>query len=632
MVVDQEYDADQLMILEGLEAVKKRPGMYIGNTGSSGLHQLVYEIVDNAVDEALEGHCSNIEVTVHRDCSVSVCDDGRGIPVGTNTKAGLSALEVVFTVLHAGGKFNQEGYKISGGLHGVGASVVNALSKKLEVHVWQDGGEYVQFYEYGTPLEPVKRIADSDRTGTFVRFWPDEHTFSNIEWDTKLLERRLHETAYLTSGVTIHFISEIDGVDEIFQEKKGVESFARSLNKGEELLYEKAFYVNTEQDGIAMEVSFIHNQAFSEEIISFVNNIETAEGGTHLAGFKSAYTKAVIYCLGEEKKNKISSEDLWEGFAAVVSIKLPEPQFEGQTKQKLGNRKVRNTVEKCLLEKITVFFELNPDIFNKIVDKAQAAKKTREAVRAARNLVRKKEEVSFLTSVSGKLADCASRESEMNELFLVEGDSAGGSAKEARNRKHQAILPLRGKILNVEKTGMKRVLENLEIQSMIHAIGTGIFENFEYEKLRYHKIIIMTDADVDGAHISTLLLTFFFRYMPKLVENGNIYLAQPPLYMVSYGKEKLYFYDDTKLQEYLSTRDKDKNIRIQRYKGLGEMDKEQLWETTMDPEQRVLHRVNYDPEEYEKMNCIFLKLMGEEVEPRKQFIMERAKYAQNIDV
>ncbi len=639
--MSQEYGADQIQILEGLEAVRKRPGMYIGSTSSRGLHHLVYEIVDNAVDEALAGYCGCVEVTIHPDNSITVTDDGRGIPVGIQKKAGIPAVEVAFTILHAGGKFGGGGYKVSGGLHGVGASVVNALSHWLEVEIRQDGSVYKQRYERGKTIYPLKVIGQCgpDEHGTTVTFLPDKEIFEETVYDYNILKVRLRETAFLTKNLKIVLQDEREEKhNHVFHYEGGIKEFVNYLNKGKTSLYDHVFYCEGTKDGVYVEIAMQHNDSYTENIYSFVNNINTPEGGTHLAGFKNALTTTLNdYArknkLLKESEANLSGEDIREGLIAIISIKIEEPQFEGQTKQKLGNSEARGAVDSLLREQLTYYLEQSPGIAKTICDKSILAQRARDAARKARDLTRRKTALENMT-LPGKLADCSDRNPENCEIYIVEGDSAGGSAKTARSRNTQAILPLRGKILNVEKARLDKIYANAEIRAMITAFGTGIHEDFEISKLRYHKIIIMTDADVDGAHISTLLLTFLYRFMPELIRQGYVYLAQPPLYKVEKSKRVWYAYSDDELNSILKEIGRDTNNKIQRYKGLGEMDAEQLWETTMDPERRILLRVsiNDDTSSEAEVDLTFTTLMGDQVEPRREFIEANAKYVQNLDV
>ena len=637
---NQEYGADQIQILEGLEAVRKRPGMYIGSTSSRGLHHLVYEIVDNAVDEALAGYCKNIEITIEEDNSITVVDDGRGIPVGTNHKAGKSALEVVFTVLHAGGKFGGGGYKVSGGLHGVGASVVNALSTWLTVEVYKDGKIYGQSYKRGKADDTVKVIGECDENlhGTKVHFLPDAEIFEETVYDYDTLKQRLRETAFLTKGlkITIKDVRENSHHNHVFHYEGGIKEFVEYLNRGKEALYDEVIYCEGKQNGVYVEVALQHNDSFNDSTFSFVNNVITPEGGTHLAGFRNALTKTFNSYAREKKILKdsdpaLTGDDIREGLTAIISIKIEEPQFEGQTKQKLGNSEARGAVDSVVSEKLTYFLEQNPDVAKNICEKSLLAQRAREAARKARDLTRRKTSLDGGT-LPGKLADCSDKDPKNCEIFIVEGDSAGGSAKTARSRATQAILPLRGKILNVEKARLDPIYDNAEIRAMITAFGTGIHEDFDIEKLRYDKIIIMTDADVDGAHIATLMLTFLYRFMPELIKQGHVYLATPPLYKVEKNKNVWYAYDDDELKGILNDIGRDNNNKIQRYKGLGEMDADQLWETTMDPEHRILKQVMIDGENSSELDVTFTTLMGDKVEPRKEFIEANAKYVQNLDI
>ncbi len=680
-----EYGADQIQILEGLEAVRKRPGMYIGTTSSRGLHHLVYEIVDNAVDEALAGFCDTIDVTINEDNSVTVTDNGRGIPVGINHKAGIPAVEVVFTILHAGGKFGGGGYKVSGGLHGVGASVVNALSNWLEVEICQDGKVYKQRYEKGNVCFPLKEIGTcpEDQTGTKVTFLPDETIFTETTvFDFDILKSRLREMAFLTKG--LHIILRDNRVTEEpreenlkeegkentekspdlstekEQEKKqisqlleraqpvkkqkvvefhyegGIKEFVAYLNKSKTPIYDNILYFEGEKNNVYVEVSFQHNDSYNESVFSFVNNINTPEGGTHLQGFRNALTKtfndyARNAKLLKDSEPNLSGEDIREGLTAIISVKIEDPQFEGQTKQKLGNSEARGAVDSIVSEQLTYFLELNPAIAKAICEKSILAQRAREAARKARDLTRRKTALEGM-SLPGKLADCSDKDPKNCEIYIVEGDSAGGSAKTARSRATQAILPLRGKILNVEKARLDKIYANAEIKAMITAFGTGIHEDFDITKLRYDKIIIMTDADVDGAHISTLLLTFLYRFMPDLIKEGHVFLAKPPLYKLEKNKKVWYAYSDEELDAILKEVGRDQSNKIQRYKGLGEMDAEQLWETTMDPERRILLRVNYDEEMESEIDLTFTTLMGDKVEPRREFIEENAKFVKNLDI
>lgn len=635
-----EYGADQLQILKGLEAVRKRPGMYIGSTSSRGLHHLVYEIVDNSVDEALAGFCKNIEVTINKDESVTVTDDGRGIPVGINQKSGLTGVEVVFTILHAGGKFGGGGYKVSGGLHGVGASVVNALSNWLEVEICSEGKIYKQRFERGKTIYPLKVVGECplEQNGTKVVFLPDDTIFEETIFDYEILKQRLRETAFLTKNLRIILKDERvePAVEKEFHYAGGIKEFVTYLNKSKEPLYQDIVYCEGQKDGVYVEVAMQHNDSFNDATYSFVNNIITPEGGTHLAGFRNALTKtfnqyAKANKIVKESDSGLSGEDIREGLTAIISIKVSEPQFEGQTKQKLGNSEARGAVDSIVSEQLTYFLEQNPAIAKAICEKSLLAQRAREAARKARDLTRRKTALEGM-SLPGKLADCSDKDPKNCEIYIVEGDSAGGSAKTARSRSTQAILPLRGKILNVEKARLDKIYGNAEIKAMITAFGTGIHEDFDISKLRYHKIIIMTDADVDGAHISTLLLTFIYRFMPELIKQGYVYLAQPPLYKIEKNKKIWYAYSDEELNRILVEIGRDNNNKIQRYKGLGEMDAEQLWDTTMDPEKRILRRVTLDEEAASEIDVTFTTLMGDKVEPRREFIETNAKYVQNLDV
>ena len=635
-----EYGGDQIQILEGLEAVRKRPGMYIGSTSSRGLHHLVYEIVDNAVDEALAGFCSEINVVINEGDTITVTDNGRGIPVDINHKAGKPAVEVVFTILHAGGKFGGGGYKVSGGLHGVGASVVNALSNWLEVQVCRDGHIYQQRYERGKTMYPLKIVGDcpAEQTGTKVTFSPDGSIFEDTVYDYDVLRQRLREMAFLTKNLRIVLTDKRPGQErtETFHYEGGIKEFVQYLNKSKEALYENVIYCEGERDGVYVEVAMQHNDSYNESTFSFVNNITTPEGGTHLAGFRNALTKtfnsyAKANKLVKENEAALSGEDIREGLTAIISVKISEPQFEGQTKQKLGNSEARGAVDSVVSEQLTYFLEQNPTVAKTICEKSLLAQRAREAARKARDLTRRKTALEGM-SLPGKLADCSDKDPKNCEIYIVEGDSAGGSAKTARSRATQAILPLRGKILNVEKARLDRILGNEEIKAMITAFGTGIHEDFDISKLRYHKIIIMTDADVDGAHIATLLLTFFYRFMPELIKQGHVYLAQPPLYKIEKNKKVWYAYSDEELNQIMLEIGRDQNNKVQRYKGLGEMDADQLWETTMDPEKRILLRVNMDEDSESEIDVTFSTLMGDKVEPRREFIEANAKYVKNLDI
>ena len=628
-----EYNADQIQILEGLEAVRKRPGMYIGSTSSRGLHHLVYEIVDNAVDEALAGYCDTIDVQINSDNSITVVDDGRGIPVDIQKKAGLPAVEVVFTILHAGGKFGGGGYKVSGGLHGVGASVVNALSEWLEVEVCHGGKVYKQRYERGKTMYPLKIVGDcpTDKHGTKVTFLPDKTIFEETVYDYDTLKIRLRETAFLTKNLKIILRDDReDKKEKVFHYEGGIKEFVSYLNRSNVPLYDNVIYCEGKKDNVLVEVAMQHNDSYTENIYSFVNNINTPEGGTHLTGFRNALTKTFNDYgrknkLLKDNEPALTGEDIREGLTAIISVKIEEPQFEGQTKQKLGNSEARGAVDSVVSEQLTYFLEQNPSVAKTIIEKSVLAQRARAAARKARDLTRRKTVLDGL-SLPGKLADCSSKHPEECEIYIVEGDSAGGSAKDARNKSTQAILPLRGKILNVEKARLDRIYGNAEIKSMITAFGTGIHEDFDISKLRYHKIIIMTDADVDGAHISTLLLTFIYRFMPELIKQGYVYLAQPPLYKIEKNKRVWYAYSDEELNNILKEIGRDQNNKIQRYKGLGEMDAEQLWETTMDPEHRILLRVTMNEEMTSEIDLTFTTLMGDQVEPRREFIEQNAKY------
>ena len=635
-----EYGADQIQILEGLEAVRKRPGMYIGSTSARGLHHLVYEIVDNSIDEALAGFCNYITVTIHKDNSVTVTDNGRGIPVGINHKAGLPAVEVVFTVLHAGGKFGGGGYKVSGGLHGVGASVVNALSVWLEVDIFHEGKIYHQRYERGKVIDKLKVIGDCDpeKTGTKVTFLPDDEIFEETVFDYNTLKQRLREMAFLTKGVKIVLIDEREEelIEKTFHYEGGIKEFVTYLNRGKTALYEDIIYCEGEKDGVYVEVAMQHNDAYNDGCYSFVNNITTPEGGTHLTGFRNALTKtfndyARANKLIKDSDQNLSGDDIREGLTAIISIKISEPQFEGQTKQKLGNSEARGAVESIVTDQLTIYLEQHPQVAKIIIDKSVLSQRAREAARKARDLTRRKSALDGM-SLPGKLADCSDKDPANCEIYIVEGDSAGGSAKTARSRATQAILPLRGKILNVEKARLDRIYGNAEIKAMITAFGTGIHEDFDITKLRYHKIIIMTDADVDGAHIATLLLTFLYRFMPELIKQGYVYLAQPPLYKLEKNKKVWYAYSNAQLNDILEEVGRDQNNKIQRYKGLGEMDAEQLWETTMDPEKRILRKVTMDDAQSSEIDLTFTTLMGDQVEPRREFIEENAKKVKNLDI
>ena len=634
-----EYGADQIQMLEGLEAVRKRPGMYIGSTSSRGLHHLVYEIVDNAVDEALAGYCDTIQVTINKDNSVTVIDNGRGIPVGINHKAGIPAVEVVFTILHAGGKFGGGGYKVSGGLHGVGASVVNALSTHLEVTIYHEGKIYRQRYERGKVVYKLKVIGECDpkKTGTTVTFLPDSEIFEETVFDFNVLKQRLREMAFLTKNIKIVLRDDRpeEPIEKTFHYEGGIKEFVTYLNKGKTPLYPDIIYCEGMKDNIYVEVAMQHNDGYTEGSYSFVNNITTPEGGTHLTGFKNALTKTFNSYARLNKLIKdtetLSGDDIREGLTVIVSIKIEDPQFEGQTKQKLGNSEARGAVDNIVSEQLMIYLEQHPQVAKMILEKSIMAQRAREAARKARDLTRRKSALEGM-SLPGKLADCSDKDPKNCEIYIVEGDSAGGSAKTARSRATQAILPLRGKILNVEKARLDRIYANAEVKAMITAFGTGIHEDFDISKLRYDKIIIMTDADVDGAHISTLLLTFLYRFMPDLIKEGHVYLAQPPLYKLEKNKKVWYAYSDEQLAAILGEVGRDQNNKIQRYKGLGEMDAEQLWETTMDPEKRVLRRVVMDNENSSELDVTFTTLMGDQVEPRREFIEENAQFVKNLDI
>jgi DNA gyrase subunit B len=639
MGAGQEYGGDQIQILEGLEAVRKRPGMYIGSTSTTGLHHLVYEIVDNSIDEALAGYCSNVEVTIHQDNTITVVDDGRGIPIDINHKAGKPAVEVVFTVLHAGGKFGGGGYKVSGGLHGVGASVVNALSTWLEVEVCREGKVYMQRYERGKVCFPLKEIGtcEEEHTGTKVTFSPDPEIFEDTVYDYDTLRTRLRETAFLTKGIRISLKDERgEGKESSFHYEGGIKEFVTYLNRGKTPLYSDVLYFEGSKNGVYVEVAIQHNDSFNESTYSFVNNITTPEGGTHLAGFRNALTKtfndyARNSKLLKDSEANLSGEDIREGLTAIISIKIEDPQFEGQTKQKLGNSEARLAVDSIVSEQLTWYLEQNPTVAKIICEKSILAQRAREAARKARDLTRRKTALEG-SSLPGKLADCSDKDPKNCEIYIVEGDSAGGSAKTARSRATQAILPLRGKILNVEKARLDKIYANAEIKAMITAFGTGIHDDFDISKLRYDKIIIMTDADVDGAHIATLMLTFIYRFMPELIKQGHVYLAKPPLYKLEKNQKVWYAYSDEELNSILEEVGRDQNNKIQRYKGLGEMDASQLWETTMDPERRILLRVNMDQDNESEIDLTFNTLMGDKVEPRRMFIEENAKFVKNLDI
>ena len=639
--VQHEYGADEIQILEGLEAVRKRPGMYIGSTSSRGLHHLVYEIVDNSVDEALAGFCDTIYVTINKDNSITVVDNGRGIPIGINHKAGLPAVEVVFTVLHAGGKFGGGGYKVSGGLHGVGASVVNALSNWLEVEICKDGKIYRQRYERGKVVDKLRVIGEcaEEKSGTKVTFMPDDTIFEETVFDYDVLKQRFREMAFLTRGLKIIIRDERPEekpIEKTFHYEGGIKEFVEYLNRSKTALYGDVIYCEGIMNNVAVEVAMQHNDSYSDNTYGFVNNITTPEGGTHVVGFRNALTKtfndyARKNKLLKESEPNLSGEDIREGLTAIISVKIEDPQFEGQTKQKLGNSEARGAVDSIVSRQLGIYLEQNPSVARMTVEKSVMAQRAREAARKARDLTRRKSALDGM-SLPGKLADCSDKNPEKCEIYIVEGDSAGGSAKTARSRATQAILPLRGKILNVEKARLDKIYANAEIKAMITAFGTGIHDDFDLSKLRYHKIIIMTDADVDGAHISTLLLTFLYRFMPELIKEGYVYLAQPPLYKLEKNKKVWYAYSDEELDSILREVGRDTNNKIQRYKGLGEMDAEQLWDTTMDPENRILLRVTMDEESTSELDLTFTTLMGDKVEPRKEFIEENAKYVKNLDV
>ena len=635
-----EYGADQIQILEGLEAVRKRPGMYIGSTSSRGLHHLVYEIVDNSVDEALAGYCDHIQVFINPDNSITVIDNGRGIPVGINHKAGLPAVEVVFTVLHAGGKFGGGGYKVSGGLHGVGASVVNALSDWLEVEICHEGKVYRQRYEKGHVVYKLKVVdeCDPEKTGTKVTFLPDETIFEDTVFDYDTLKQRFREMAFLTKGLRISLtdLRDEEPKERVFHYEGGIKEFVQYLNRSKTPLYEQIIYCEGTKDNVEVEVAMQHNDSYTDNTYGFVNNITTPEGGTHVVGFRNAITKtfndyARKNKLLKDSEPNLSGEDIREGLTAIISVKIEDPQFEGQTKQKLGNSEARGAVDSIVSSQLQIFLEQNPVIGKSIVEKSVMAQRAREAARKARDLTRRKSALEGM-SLPGKLADCSDKDPSKCEIYIVEGDSAGGSAKTARDRATQAILPLRGKILNVEKARLDKIYGNAEIKAMITAFGTGIYDDFDISKLRYHKIIIMTDADVDGAHISTLLLTFLYRFMPELIKQGYVYLAQPPLYKLEKNKKVWYAYSDEELAKIISEVGRDQNNKIQRYKGLGEMDAEQLWDTTMDPQHRILRRVTMDDETSSELDLTFTTLMGDKVEPRREFIEENAKFVKNLDI
>ena len=638
--IKTEYGADQIQILEGLEAVRKRPGMYIGSTSARGLHHLVYEIVDNAVDEALAGYCDTIEVSINEDNSITVIDNGRGIPVGINHKAGIPAVEVVFTILHAGGKFGGGGYKVSGGLHGVGASVVNALSTWLEVTIFHEGKVYRQRYERGKTIYKLKVIGDCDpdKRGTMVTFLPDPQIFEETVFDFSTLKHRFREMAFLTKGLKIIAVDKRDEEPKevIFHYEGGIKEFVQYLNRSNSALYEDILYFEGTKDGVVVEVAMQHNDSYTENTYGFVNNITTPEGGTHIVGFRNALTKtfneyARKNKILKESESNLSGEDIREGLTAIISVKIEDPQFEGQTKQKLGNSEARGAVDNVVSGQLEIFLEQNPAVAKTIIEKSVLSQRARDAARKARELTRRKSALEGM-SLPGKLADCMDKDPSKCEIYIVEGDSAGGSAKTARSRATQAILPLRGKILNVEKARLDKIYANAEIKAMITAFGTGIHEDFDISKLRYNKIIIMTDADVDGAHIATLLLTFLYRFMPELIKQGHVYLAKPPLFKIEKNKKVFYAYSEKEQDEILNEIGRDGNNRIQRYKGLGEMDAEQLWETTMDPERRILLRVTMDDEASSEIDLTVTTLMGDKVEPRREFIEENAKYVKNLDI
>ena len=638
--VENEYGADQIQVLEGLEAVRKRPGMYIGSTSLRGLHHLVYEIVDNAVDEALAGYCDTIDVQINEDNSITVKDDGRGIPTGINTKTGKSGIELVFTVLHAGGKFGGGGYKVSGGLHGVGASVVNALSEWLEVKVCRDGKIHHQKYQRGHALGGLEIIGDCDPefTGTEVKFLPDKTIFEDTVYDYSVLETRLRETAFLTKNLKIILrdVRPEEPIEKTFHYEGGIKEFVTYLNKGKTPLYEDVIYCEGTVNNVYVEVAMQHNDAYNENSFSFVNNINTPEGGMQVEGFKRALTKTLNNYARQnkilkEKEDNLSGEDFREGLTSIISVKIEDPQFEGQTKQKLGNSEARTAVDSVVSEQLTYFLEQNPGVAKIICEKAVLAQRARKAARQARETTRRKT-VLDVAALPGKLSDCSDKDPKKCEIFIVEGDSAGGSAKKARVRATQAILPLRGKILNVEKARLDRIMQNEEIRSMITAFGTGIYDEFDISKLRYDKIIIMTDADVDGAHIDTLMLTFFYRFMPELIKDGHVYLAMPPLYQVTRNKKNYYAYSDAELDKILTEIGRDNQNKIQRYKGLGEMDASQLWDTTMNPETRILKQVKINEDTLTEMDLTFTTLMGDDVEPRREFIQANAKFVQNLDI
>ena len=635
-----EYGADQIQILEGLEAVRKRPGMYIVSTSTRGLHHLVYEIVDNSVDEALAGYCDHIQVFINPDNSITVIDNGRGIPVGINHKAGLPAVEVVFTVLHAGGKFGGGGYKVSGGLHGVGASVVNALSNWLEVEICSEGKIYKQRYERGHVIYKLKVVGECDpaKTGTKVTFLPDDTIFEDTVFDYDTLKQRFREMAFLTKGLKISLtdLRDEETKEKVFHYEGGIKEFVEYLNRSKTPLYEQIIYCEGTKDNVQVEVAMQHNDSYTDNTYGFVNNITTPEGGTHVVGFRNALTKtfndyARKNKLLKDSEPNLSGEDIREGLTAIISVKIEDPQFEGQTKQKLGNSEARGAVDSIVSTQLQIFLEQNPSVGKTIIEKSVLSQRAREAARKARDLTRRKSALEGM-SLPGKLADCSDKDPANCEIYIVEGDSAGGSAKTARDRATQAILPLRGKILNVEKARLDKIYANAEIKAMITAFGTGIHDDFDISELRYNKIILMTDADVDGAHISTLLLTFLYRFMPELIKQGHVYLAQPPLFKLEKNKKVWYAYSDDELDAILKEVGRDSNNKIQRYKGLGEMDADQLWETTMDPEHRILKRVTMDDETSSELDLTFTTLMGDKVEPRREFIEENAKFVKNLDI
>ncbi|MEF3309538.1 DNA topoisomerase (ATP-hydrolyzing) subunit B [Paenibacillus sp. GYB004] len=635
MTVNQHaYDESQIQVLEGLEAVRKRPGMYIGSTSTRGLHHLVWEVVDNSIDEALAGHCTTIQVIVHKDNSITVIDNGRGIPVGENTKLKKSTLEVVLTVLHAGGKFGGEGYKVSGGLHGVGVSVVNALSEQLIAKVKRDGHIHLQEFRRGAPQHDLKIVGDTEETGTTITFKPDPEIFTETtEYDYDVLQSRIRELAFLNKGIEIQLIDERDDVSNTYKYDGGIISFVEYLNRNRQAVHEPPIYIEGNKDNINVEISLQYNDSYNENIYSFANNINTHEGGTHESGFKSALTRILNDYARKSNSIKdsdsnLSGDDVREGLTAIISVKIPEPQFEGQTKTKLGNSEVRGIVESFFADKFEEFLNENPAIAKKIVEKGIQAARAREAARKARELTRRKSALE-VSSLPGKLADCSSKDASISEVFIVEGDSAGGSAKQGRDRHFQAILPLRGKILNVEKSRLDKILSNAEIRAIITALGTGIGDDFDLAKARYHKIVIMTDADVDGAHIRTLLLTFFYRYMRRIIEAGYIYIAQPPLFKIERNKTIRYAYNEKQRDAVIQEFGEGVKVNVQRYKGLGEMNPGQLWETTMDPESRTMLQVSI--QDAIEADTLFDTLMGDNVEPRRDFIQQHAKYVKNLD-